>query len=430
MRFFSGRFYRNLVFVYTVVLFGFASRTLMTSIPDHIYVREDSEPDFKFSVPVRLVQMEETEESEEQETFLGLLPRKDDSFMYGHEEASSNGQAGKDYVLSCRLLGLIPVKNIAVTVVSDTSVYASGRVIGIYGQTAGVLVLRTTEVKSQSKEMVNPAENKVFAGDYIYAANGQAVSNKEELVEIVQKNGRKPMVLSLYRKGESIDVSITPVAAEKNTCLLGIWIKDDMAGIGTMTYYTKEGRFGALGHGIGDGETGELLEMAQGRIYGMRLMGIKRGEKGEPGELEGVIYYGSSSYLGTVDENGKLGIHGTLTEKQVKEYMSKDCCYEVGYKQEIEKSAAYILSDISGSVEIYEIMIDSIDYQATDNNKGIRFHVTDSRLIEMTGGIVQGMSGSPIIQNGKIIGAVTHVLVNDPEKGYGIFIENMLEGEK
>jgi stage IV sporulation protein B len=322
---------------------------------------------------------------------------------------------------------VIPIKEVTVSVISPQSVYACGRVIGIYGQTSGVLALKTEEVCAADGSVVSPAENRVLPGDYISAVNGNEVSTKEELISEVQENGENRLILTLERKGETIRVAIDPVRTSENKYLLGIWVKDDMAGIGTLTYYTSAGRFGALGHGIGDGETGELLSISSGSIYKMRLLGIQKGQTGTPGELEGVIYYGNENYLGSVDENDEMGIYGSLEETCLQTYRMTDDCLEIGYKQDIETDKAYILSDISGEVKSYEIVIDSVNYQAIDTNKGIRFHVEDSDLIELTGGIVQGMSGSPIIQNGRIIGAVTHVLVNDPTSGYGIFIENMLE---
>jgi stage IV sporulation protein B len=327
----------------------------------------------------------------------------------------------------CRFLGIFPIKEVEVSVISPQSVYASGRVIGIYEQTSGVLVLKTDSVSDASGVVVSPSENRVLSGDYICGVNGAAVTTKEELIDAVQENGENRLTLTLVRKGGQIDVAVDPVCSADGQYMLGIWVKDDMAGIGTMTYYTLSGSFGALGHGIGDGETGNLLAVSSGSIFNMRLMGIEKGQTGTPGELKGIIYYGSDNYLGSVDENDEMGIYGTLGEACLQEYRLEDDCFEIGYMQEIETGSAYILSDISGAVKSYEIVIDSVNYQAADTNMGILFHVTDSDLLDLTGGIVQGMSGSPIIQNGKLIGAVTHVLVNDPAKGYGIFIETMLE---
>ena len=194
-----------------------------------------------------------------------------------------------------------------------------------------------------------------------------------------------------------------------------------------IAFYDKDGNFGALGHGIGDGETGELLRISKGNLYRADIFGIKKGKRGEPGELQGMVYYGTSDRLGTVDCNTDIGIYGTLNDAAYENYCKTDERYLVGYKQDVQTGDAVILSDASGQPCVYHIVIDSMDYSPADRNKGLRFHVDDKNLLELTGGIVQGLSGSPIIQNGKIVGGVTHVLVNDPTRGYGIFVEEMLE---
>jgi stage IV sporulation protein B len=386
------RFYKNLIAAYLCFLFCFSYTTLLAAIPNHIYLAEGEDPEFHLSVPV--------------------------------------SSAASESIMVFRFLGVFPIKEVEVSVISPQSVYASGRVIGIYEQTSGVLVLKTDSISDASGVAVSPSENRVLSGDYICGVNGAAVTTKEELIDAVQENGENRLTLTLVRKGGQIDVAVDPVCSADGQYMLGIWVKDDMAGIGTMTYYTTSGSFGALGHGIGDGETGNLLAVSSGSIFNMRLMGIEKGQTGTPGELKGIIYYGSDNYLGSVDENDEMGIYGTLGEACLQEYRLEDDCFEIGYMQEIETGSAYILSDISGEVKSYEIAIDSVNYQAADTNKGILFHVMDSDLLDLTGGIVQGMSGSPIIQNGRLIGAVTHVLVNDPAKGYGIFIETMLEHDQ
>lgn len=408
MRNFSMHFYKNLIWIYLTVLICFSHSLFLKEIPDHIYISEEEEIACHFSIPVRL-----SEPNYRQETF--------------YAEQSSYDAA--DYTVTCNLFGLFPIKEVEVTVIPAKYVYASGRVIGIYGQTSGVLVLDTSPIEAANGLNYEPAENKLFAGDYILAVNDLEINTKEELVEKINENGENALALTVNRKGEYIKVSVQAVPVQGDDYMLGIWVKDDMAGIGTMTYYTENGKFGALGHGIGDGETGQLLSMSAGSIYRTRLLGVTKGIKGTPGELEGIIYYGSSNHLGNIQGNDNLGIYGSLDEEDCLLYSSEDDCYEVGYKQEIDKSTAYILSDITGEVKSYEIKITDVDYQAEDSNKGIHFTVTDEELLELTGGIVQGMSGSPIIQNGKLIGAVTHVLVNDPGKGYGIFVETMMEHE-
>ena len=222
-------------------------------------------------------------------------------------------------------------------------------------------------------------------------------------------------------------MGVTPVPADDDRYMIGVWVKDDMAGIGTMTYYSQDKAFGALGHGVGDGENGALLSLSGGNIYGTQLTGIQKGEKGQPGELEGLIYYSNDNKLGAVDSNSDFGIFGQLEEEEFSKDEQGDSLYEVGYKQDLKEGPAQIISNLSGEKTSYSIEITSVDYTASETNRGITFKVTDESLLEQTGGIVQGMSGSPIIQNGKFIGAVTHVFVNDPTKGYGIFAETMLE---
>jgi stage IV sporulation protein B len=335
-----------------------------------------------------------------------------------------------EHRLTCYLLGVIPIREVALTVVEGESLYASGHVVGIYGKAAGVLVVGTSAVEAADGSYVTPAENLVFAGDYITAVNGTAVTAKEELVETVTAYGADPLTLTLWRQEEQIKVKVTAAPApadSENDYVLGIWVKDDMAGIGTLTYYNAAGDYGALGHGISDGQTGELLKISSGRLYFADIIGIKRGKYGDPGELEGVIYYAKGNLLGSITGNTEEGIFGTLASGWCEAESLVDDSYPVGYKQEVTPGAAVLLSDVSGETCCYHIVIDSLDYSGSAGNKGIRFHVDDENLLALTGGIVQGLSGSPIIQNGKLVGAVTHVLVNDPTRGYGIFIETMLE---
>lgn len=224
-----------------------------------------------------------------------------------------------------------------------------------------------------------------------------------------------------------MSADITPVRMDDGRYYMGIWVKDDLAGIGTITYYTKDGRFGALGHGIGDGtQSGNLLYANSGDLYSMKLTKIKKGKAGTPGEIGGVVYFGKKSHIGTLDCNSNLGIYGQLDSDELSEYAAEDTYYPVADKDEIHTGSAQMISEISGKLEKYNLEITNIDKKATDTNKGMELKVTDERLIELSGGIVQGTSGSPIIQDGKIIGAVTHVFVDDPTGGYGICIDEML----
>ena len=331
-------------------------------------------------------------------------------------------------------------------------VYACGRLTGIYEQTEGVLVVNTTEVTDEDGKKVNPADKKVKCGDYILSVNGRTVADKEELSEVVNdimkeydenldeslkdksnedkiksEINKRTVNIKFLRGGEEMSADITPVRMDDGRYYMGIWVKDDLAGIGTITYYTKDGRFGALGHGIGDGtQSGNLLYANSGDLYSMKLTKIKKGKAGTPGEIGGVVYFGKKSHIGTLDCNSNLGIYGQLDSDELSEYAAEDTYYPVASKDEIHTGSAQMISEISGKLEKYNLEITNIDKKATDTNKGMELKVTDERLIELSGGIVQGTSGSPIIQDGKIIGAVTHVFVDDPTGGYGICIDEML----
>lgn len=331
-------------------------------------------------------------------------------------------------------------------------VYACGRLTGIYEQTEGVLVVNTTEVTDEDGKKVNPADKKVKCGDYILSVNGRTVADKEELSEAVNdimkeydenldeslkdksnedkiksEINKRTVKIKFLRGGEEMSADIAPVRMDDGRYYMGIWVKDDLAGIGTITYYTKDGRFGALGHGIGDGtQSGNLLYANSGDLYSMKLTKIKKGKAGTPGEIGGVVYFGKKSHIGTLDCNSNLGIYGQLDSEELSEYAAEDTYYPVACKDEIHTGSAQMISEISGKLEKYNLEITNIDKKATDTNKGMELKVTDERLIELSGGIVQGTSGSPIIQDGKIIGAVTHVFVDDPTGGYGICIDEML----
>ena len=327
----------------------------------------------------------------------------------------------------CSLFGIIPIKEVSVSVVDEQTVYPCGKIIGLYTETKGVFVIDTCEIESQKGQSVNPSGNHVRTGDYILSINGEKLSRKEDMVEAVSESEGKTLTLSILRGNSKKEVSLSPVKSKNGEYLLGIWVKDDQAGVGTMTYFTDTGEFGALGHGMGNGEDGNLLKISGGDIYYSKIMGIEKGLKGMPGEVKGAIYYGSGNHLGEVEENTDRGIFGEMDTEDLSDYMSTVESYEVAHKQEITKGKAQIISEVSGVRKKYDIEITYIDYLSADNNKGLHITITDPELLELTGGIIQGMSGSPIIQDGKLVGAVTHVLVNDPARGYGIFIENMLD---
>ena len=329
------------------------------------------------------------------------------------------------YTLSCQLLGCIPFKEVKVVPVDDQEIYVSGSIIGIYMETEGVLVIDTGEIQDQNGEIKDPARDAVHQGDYIVSLNGQKVTTKQELINDIKTLDGSEVTLEVNREGESIPVSVSPVKDSKGDYKLGIWVRDDTQGIGTLTYIDGKGNFGALGHGISDIDTAQLLRIRDGSLYKAQVLAVTKGAKGSPGELAGFIRYEDKNILGTIQTNTKNGIYGEFGQAMNADISLKKM--PIAHKQEVKAGSASILCCVDGSVREYQAQIKKIELNHEDTNKSFVIQVTDQELLDITGGVVQGMSGSPVLQNGRIVGAVTHVLVNDPTRGYGIFIENMLD---
>lgn len=334
---------------------------------------------------------------------------------------SGNGS----YLLPCRLLGVIPFKQIKVTPEAQKSIFVSGSTVGMYMETDGVLIIDTGEILSEGGETKEPAKNIVKPGDYIVALNDEKISRKKDLIEDLKKLEGEEVILDVVRNGKTVPVSITPAKDKQGEYKLGIWVRDNTQGIGTLTFVDENGNYGALGHGISDVDTGELLEIQDGALYQAQILGIQKGAKGSPGELSGLIRYEPGKIIGSIETNSKNGIYGHFTGDGKSPISLKKM--PVGYKQEVTEGEASILCCVEDEVKEYQAEITKIDMNHSDTNKSFVIRVADPKLLSVTGGIVQGMSGSPVLQNGKIIGAVTHVFVQDSTSGYGIFIENMME---
>lgn len=313
-----------------------------------------------------------------------------------------------------KLFGKIPVKSVTVAKLEDTKVYVGGVPFGIKFLTKGVSIVGFEDESS------NPAYK---AGlrlyDTIIKINGSEVSSISDL-SLATENGGE-LEITYLRAGNEGKVKFVPKYSEsEKKYTLGLWLKDSGAGIGTLTYVLPDGSFGGLGHGICDGETGELTPIFNGSVLGVTLNGIVKGKKGDPGELKG---YFNSSKIGAVYKNTENGVFGALA--QLPDSVTGKT-YSLGLKNELKEGKATVICTLADNVRReYSIEISNINRNAT-GNKCFTVKITDEKLLSATGGIVQGMSGSPIIQNGKLVGAITHVLINDPTTGYGIFIENML----
>lgn len=304
-----------------------------------------------------------------------------------------------------------------------TAVYPGGFPIGIYLRTKGVLVVRTAAVPDSTGNLLEPAEGLLEPGDCITAVNGEEVCTKETFQEIVSRSGGQPVTLTRERNGEQTSFSIAPVSQADGSFRLGIWIKDDTQGIGTMTYLTADGHFGALGHPISDADTGQMVLARDGGLYEARVKMIIRGTSGSPGSYSGVICYSQESKLGTICENSRNGIFGTIDPQKLVGFLTGEPC-RTAPKDEVSCKEAVLRCTLSGETKEYQIRILQKRAGARPE-QGFLFQVTDPELLEKTGGIVQGMSGAPILQDGRLIGAVTHVFVQDSSKGYGIYIEDM-----
>ena len=332
------------------------------------------------------------------------------------------------YQLPCTLLGKIHFKDIKVTPTEADSILVSGSSVGIYMETSGVLVIDTGEILSSDGQIQDPAKNLLKPGDYIVALNQQKISCKQDLIDDLKDLDGSAVTVSIRRENSLVPVSLTPVQDSSGKYKLGIWVRDDTQGIGTLTFVTENGKFGALGHGISDVDTGNLLSIKGGKLYCAQILGVQKGAKGTPGELSGLIRYRNDNVIGTINSNSENGIYGNFTgnfgsDSQQSIALRK---MKIGYKQELQVGPASILCNVGDGVKEYDAKITRIDMNHEDSNKSFVIQVTDPELIDTTGGIVQGMSGSPVLQNGKVVGAITHVFVQDAASGYGIFIENML----
>ncbi|MEL7656478.1 MAG: SpoIVB peptidase [Bacillota bacterium] len=321
----------------------------------------------------------------------------------------------------------LPLKEVTISVLPERVLIPGGHSVGVRMNVKGVLIVGLEEIETPAGKFVNPGlDAGLQIGDNILEINGTKVNNAAEVREIINKI-KNDVRLKVKRKDDIMVIRLTPVqSADDNLYKIGVWVKDKTAGIGTLTFYDPSNNtFGALGHAITDPETGTVLSVAQGELLNSKVESVKQGKAGSPGEIKG-IFYEADQPLGQLIENNDYGVFGkTYTQINNPIYQQP---LQIGYQNEIKKGPAYILTTLEGDkVEKYSIMIEKINHQSKASTKSMVIKVTDRRLLDKSGGIIQGMSGSPIIQNNKIIGAVTHVFVNDPQKGYGIFIEWMLQ---
>lgn len=319
------------------------------------------------------------------------------------------------------------VKNIDVNIIEKTQVIPIGLVSGIKLYTSGALVVGMSEIKGLDNQKYKPYERSgIEEGDTIIQIGKKEINNANDLVNVVNQSNGEELNIFYIRNGRKEETRIYPLKTGENEYKLGLWVRDSAAGIGTMTYYEpKTGKFAALGHGIADIDTGELIDVGNGEFITTKVLSTIKGENGTPGKIQGSI--NDQSQIGIITKNSVFGIYGKVTDIS-KVNANSGNLMDVALRKEIQLGKATMLCSLDGkNVEEYEIKIEKIYLNNDYDNKSMLIKVTDKRLIEKTGGIIQGMSGSPVIQNGKFIGAVTNVLVSDPTQGYVVFGDIMIK---
>ena len=403
-----------------ISLFGVWFMDLYGKIPENIRLRIGEEQVFDMGLPIsgEIISMGTEETAVEAATVNGNLQVD----MGSHITMLANTESS--YRMNLKLFGWIPFKQVNIEVIRDLTLTPVGMPIGIYLKTDGILVIGIGDFLTLDGVSVSPARYLLQSGDYILAVDRNEVTDKDTFVKIIEGSDGKAMVLTVKRGTEVFDVSVRPACSQNGKYKLGIWVRDSAQGVGTMTFIDSDGNFGALGHGINDVDTSLVMELDSGTLYKTEIIAIKKGSKGDPGEMTGMIEYADRNILGIVTQNTEKGIFGICNEQMISQIEEE--ALPVALKQEVELGAAQILCTVDGTPQYYDIVIKELHLDHNNANKGIVLQVTDPDLIALTGGIVQGMSGAPIIQNGKLVGAVTHVLVSDATSGYGIFIEEML----
>lgn len=382
-------------------------------IPDHIVIFEGENLNVKTMLGLDLGMAEEKKNEEIIQT----------SVTTGKTTIKQTGTS----LLQVSLFDQIPVKQVQVEVLPKTKVIPVGSIAGVKLYTSGVLVVGMSEIEGEDHKKYRPYENSgIQEGDTILEINRFPIHSTEDLIQTVNQSNGQEINIEYRRDEEVLACSIKPVKTDEEEYKLGLWVRDSAAGVGTVTFYEPSTKtFGALGHGIMDIDTSQLINIASGEFVTSKIVNITKGEKGNPGRIQGSI--DGQKNIGTIAKNTRFGIYGTVKEVgNLNLDPSKEM--DVAMRDEIQTGKAKILCSLDGQgAKEYEIEIEKIFKENNYDNKSMQIKVTDPTLLEKTGGIIQGMSGSPIIQNGKFIGAVTHVLVNNPQEGYAIFGDMMLK---
>ena len=411
--FIKKNYIKFLIILFLSVVLAYV--TNITSIPDNIILFKNESLTLStiFGVEVKKIEIPEDYE---------VVP------------ISTNASTGDNYVeketYNVSLFGKINLKQIEVNSIPNTEVVPLGNLIGLKLYTDGVLVVGMSEIDGIDEKKYKPYENcGIEEGDMIVEINNTIVTSTADLVQCVNASKGSRIEIKYIKDGNILETSITPVKTSSTTYKLGLWVRDAAAGVGTVSFYDPNSKtFAALGHGIMDVDTEDLLTIATGDFITTDIISIEKGEEGNPGKIQGSI--DRQSKIGQVVKNTPFGVYGYLTDVS-KLGVDVSNTVEVALRDEIEKGPATIICTLeNGKKEEYSVEIEKIYKSNNEDNKSMLVKVTDERLLEKTGGIIQGMSGSPLMQNGKLVGALTHVLVNDPTTGYAVFADIMVKQMK
>ncbi len=349
--------------------------------------------------------------------------------MFGHmvdltlkeDEVKTGQEKSNEAEVIFKLFGIIPVKKVKVKLLPEEEVYVGGMPIGLTLQTDGAVVVSDTIVDAETASVT---KNKFFKnGDLIKEINGIRIESLDD-IDLALDSEKDKVNIKFQRNDEEKNIAVELIKDKNGKYKLGLWVRDDVSGVGTLTFVKKDGgQFGALGHAVTNNQNDSVLPMIEGELYSCNLVNIEKGEKNKPGELRCVFV--QKNKQGKITKNTKVGIYGVLNEDET--IVDQNRHAKLGGRLSVKPGKAKVISSVSGIMEEYDIEIIKANFQSKCDDKSLVIKVTDKRLLELTGGIVQGMSGSPIMQNGKVVGAVTHVFVSDPTKGYGVYSDWMLE---
>ena len=391
-----------------------------TAYPNHLKIFEGESQSLEIRFPLKL------NEKQTDHNIIQLVKQGNRSSDKIHLNSLQIGSTNLDL----KLFGFLPYRSLTVDVIPKIKVIPGGQSVGVRLNTKGVLIVGLEEIEGLDGKKYNPGYAAGLSiGDSILQINQEKVRDANHVTSIINNISikNKPVNLMVKRGEKMLQLVIQPVQSkEEGEYRLGLWVRDKTAGVGTLTFLHPDSmKFGALGHAITDIDTGLLLTVENGEVVKSRVASVEQGKRGKPGEIKG-IFYDTLKPIGNLEKNTHYGIYGKAYESITNSLYDKPI--EIAFQHEIREGKATILTTLDNDeIKEYEVYIEKVNRQKNPNTKSMVIRVTDERLLAKSGGIVQGMSGSPIIQNNKLIGAVTHVFVNDPTKGYGLFIEWMIQ---